>query len=117
LARAAYALQQRLHAAYAAAAVLRSSPGADRAAIDAVAGGSAEDEAGNPPAAHERTFTTLRSVGEEVSALVVAVEGADGAPTADERAAWKTLRPQAERVLRAWNFVRRRATPAKASHG
>ena len=114
LASAAYALRQRLHAAFVAATRLRAAPGVNRTAIDALAG-FPEDEAGGPAAVQQRTFTTLRDVGDEVDALLAAVESADVAPTPDERSAWQSLRPRAERVLRAWNAFARRAAAAKAS--
>jgi photosystem II stability/assembly factor-like uncharacterized protein len=99
LARDVDTLLARVQRAVAQATEMRKKPGADVAQIDKLAGPVAE------PGAPPTSFTSLRWYASALSDLFGSVESADAAPTADERAAWSSLRPKAEAALSAWDAL------------
>jgi hypothetical protein len=54
-----------------------------------------------------RSTTSLRYLDQALSKLADAVDGADGAPSADVRAGWEKIRPVAEETLRAWSELKK----------
>ncbi|MEA2786901.1 MAG: hypothetical protein QOF71_3005 [Candidatus Eremiobacteraeota bacterium] len=88
------ALLARVQRAVTQAADARKKPGADVAKINAVAG-----------APGTTSFTTLSWYASALNDLLGSIESADSAPTADERAAWASLRPKSEAALLAWTAV------------
>jgi len=50
--------------------------------------------------------SSLRFLGQALSRLAGAIDGADGAPTPDARASWATLKPAADTALAAWTAVK-----------
>ncbi|MDQ6943523.1 MAG: hypothetical protein M3169_13555, partial [Candidatus Eremiobacteraeota bacterium] len=91
------ALLARVQLGLAQAAAARKTPGVDIAKINAIAGTPASFGA---PAT---SFKTLSWYASALSDLLGSIESADTAPTADERAAWASLRPKSEAALLAWN--------------
>jgi hypothetical protein len=92
------ALLARVQRAVTEAAAARKKPGADIAKINAIAG--APPAPGAPP-----SFTTLSWYASALSDLLGSIESADTAPTADERAAWASLRPKSHAALAAWSAL------------
>jgi hypothetical protein len=105
-------LLARVQRAVTQAADARKKPGADVAKINAVAGApgttrgaAVAKNTGGAGAPATTSFTTLSWYASALNDLLGSIESADSAPTADERAAWTSLRPKSEAALRAWTAV------------
>ncbi|HEX9458789.1 MAG TPA: hypothetical protein VGA84_06565, partial [Thermoanaerobaculia bacterium] len=84
-------------------------PDALRRKATEVSGTIAGDDFTAPPPPE----SSLRFLGQALSKLAGAIDGADGAPTPDARASWATLKPAADAALAAWTAVKGEAPPAK----
>jgi len=104
LARNVDALLARVQAAVSQANEARKKPGADVAKIDAIAGKPGAQAPGGP-GAPATAFTTLSWYASALADLYGSIESADAAPTADERAAWSSVRTKAEAALIAWSAL------------
>jgi photosystem II stability/assembly factor-like uncharacterized protein len=93
LARDVDALLGRVQRGITQAADARKKTGADIAKINAIAGGPGT----------RTNFATLSWYASALGDLLGSIESADSAPTADERAAWASLRQKSEAALTAWN--------------
>ncbi|HXA19262.1 MAG TPA: hypothetical protein VN380_19890 [Thermoanaerobaculia bacterium] len=94
----------------AAAFVKRTDiPDALRRKATEVSGTITGDDFTAPPPAE----SSLRFIGQALSKLAGAIDGADAAPTQDARASWATLKPAADAALAAWTAVKGEAPPAK----
>jgi len=97
-------LNQRVGAAIAASAAMRTRPNADVARIDALVGAPPINTMANAPFAPERPGT-LRDDARLLSELQDAIESADAAPTSHQLSTWVALRRSVERHLAAWRAL------------
>jgi photosystem II stability/assembly factor-like uncharacterized protein len=115
LARDIDAVLSRVQAAVDESKLERAKPGANIVRIDAIAGVPPPDNPRNSVGSAPRSFTTLRWYARALGELEDSVESADAAPTATERAAWSTLRPQSEEAVRRWNAMPKRPSSSSPS--
>ncbi len=117
LARDVDALLARVQAAVTEADALRAKPGADTARIDAITGAPPVRDPRNSVGSPPTSFTTLRWYASALAELFGAVESADTAPTADERAKWARLRGPAQAAMRGLHALDGSVRPSAGRTG